>query len=101
MTEYRISVYYKRPLPQYFRNSLTTFLEEAIENGIINGYEFTEYEREDVKHDKKTAKEHTSGHDNRTSEGTKNSDDKGKTGGTGTVDKEVRSDRTDSGKKEK
>jgi len=99
MTKYEVILYYKKPLPQFFRNSMTAMLEEALEQGIIDGYEFNEYTGEDVKHDKKTAKEHTSGHDTGARERTKDSDDKGETGGTGTEHKEVRSDRADSGKK--
>ncbi len=101
MTEYRISVYYKRPLPQYFRNSLTTFLEEALEQGIIDGYEFNEYTQEEPSDVVKSAKKYSTGHDTGARERTKDSDDKGKTGGAGSEHKEIRGDRADSGKKEK
>ena len=94
MTEYKITLYYEKPMPKFFQNSMVEMLDRAQEQGIITGYEFDVKTLE--KGDKEYAKvrEDKSGHDKASKSGDEDSNNKGKAGRTGGVDKEIRSDKS-------
>ena len=101
MTEFRISVYYKKYLPQYFKNSLMQVLENAIEATVIDGYEFQEYTEQGEKKDEKRIKASASRPDKSTKQGTTERNGEGSSGGVSVQHKEVRSNRADNSQKKR
>ena len=44
MTEYKIVLYYEKPMPEFFQNSMEAMLKRGVEQGFISGYEFQKKE---------------------------------------------------------
>ena len=54
MTEYKIVLYYEKPMPEFFQNSMEAMLKRGVEQGFISGYEFQHRELESGKTIKQT-----------------------------------------------
>lgn len=46
MTEYKIVLYYEKPMPEFFQSSMEAMLKRGVEQGFISGYEFQKKELE-------------------------------------------------------
>lgn len=122
MTEYKILLYYDKPMPEYFTAAMEQELKAAVESGILTGYEFEKTEMPEelkimasiqrkaeqikkdfegsLKDEKTGNKNDTPGHDPGAEKGAPVVHDKRKARGTKPEHQAVRPDPTDNGKKE-